>query len=285
MTGTSVGAAIREAGSRLSSVAESGPGEARLLLSKTLARSKEWLHAHPESVIEPEAAQAFERLVARRELGIPLPYLLGEWEFYGRMFTVGEGVLIPRPETELLVDRALEWGMMRNISKPLSVLDVGTGSGCIAVTLAAELPGSDVLAVDVSRQALEVARGNIERHRLRNVRITRSDLLESVRPPPGGFDLVCANLPYIPTAKLADLPVAEFEPRLALDGGPDGLALIRRLFADLPAALAKESLVLVEIEAEQGPAAFALARERFPGARVGLERDLAGHDRLIVIRT
>ncbi len=285
MTGYSVGAAIRNAGNRLAGVAESGPREARLLLGKTLSRTKEWLHAHPEAEVAPENARTFEDLIARRERGYPLPYLLGEWEFYGRVFTVGEGVLIPRPETELLIDRALSWSRLRNLYKPLRILDVGTGSGCIAITLAAELNGSDVLAVDISRQALEITRRNVDRHGLHNVRIAHSDLLESVRSPEGGFDLVCANLPYIPTGSLAALAVSDYEPRLALDGGPDGLSLVRRLLAALPRAMASGGLILLEIEALQGPAALALARGCFPLAKVELIRDLADDDRLIGIQT
>ncbi|HUF38209.1 MAG TPA: peptide chain release factor N(5)-glutamine methyltransferase [Anaerolineales bacterium] len=285
MTAYSVGNAIREAGGRLAGVAESGPFEARLLLGKTLSRSKEWLHANPEAEFAPERAREFENLVIRRARGCPLPYLLGEWAFYGRVFTVREGVLIPRPETELLVDHALAWAQMRNLSKTLKMLDVGTGSGCIAISLAAELPGSDVLGVDISFPALEVARENVERHRLANIRLARSDLLSLVTVPAGGFDLVCANLPYIPSWKLSGLLVADFEPLLALDGGPDGLALIRRLLDSLPGALTPGGLALLEIEAGQGQAVVGLARDRFPGAGIELHRDLAGRDRLVAVQT
>ena len=285
MTAHSVGASIRDAGTRLAEIADSGPHEARLLLGKTLSKSKEWLAAHPEAVIPEPAVEVFDSLVARRAGGYPLPYLLGEWEFYGRLFSVGEGVLIPRPETELLVEYALNWARMRNLSKSLQILDVGTGSGCIAITLGAELPGSQVQAVDISRAALEVARLNLDRHRLGNVRLGHSDLLASTRPPVGGFDLVCANLPYIPTGDLAGLRVAEYEPRVALDGGGDGLALIRRMLAELPGALAAGSLVLLEIEATQGAAAVRLARTRFPNAGVRLIRDLSENDRLVAVQT
>lgn len=281
----SVGAAIREAGVRLAEVADSGPREARLLLGKTLSRPNEWLLAHPEAELAPDLARDFEDLVARRALGYPLPYLLGEWEFYGRMFAVREGVLIPRPETELMIEYAIDWARVRNISRPIRILDVGTGSGCIAVTLAAELPGSEVLAVDISRAALETAQENAERHRITRIRFIRSDLLDSVQRPAGGFDLVCANLPYIPSSTLVGLPVAAFEPRVALDGGPDGLDVIRRLLAGLPPVTAPGGLVLLEIEASQGQPAPALARSCFPGARVELVRDYGGEDRLVVIRT
>jgi release factor glutamine methyltransferase len=285
LTASTVGTSIRDAGTRLADIAESGPHEARLLLGKILARSKEWLVSHPETLIADAAVEAFDSLVDRRADGYPLPYLLGEWEFYGRMFAVDEAVLIPRPETELLIEHALDWAQLRNLANPLRILDVGTGSGCIAATLGAELPGSTVLATDVSRAALEIARANLERHRLANVQLSRSDLLASVRPPAGGFDLVCANLPYIPTAELARLPVAEFEPRLALDGGPDGLALIRRLLADLPDAVAAGGLILLEIEESQGSAVTRLARAGFPSAGVELIRDLSDNDRLVAVQT
>jgi len=285
LTASTVGTSIRDAGTRLADIAESGPHEARLLLGKILARSKEWLASHPETLIADAAVEAFDSLVDRRADGYPLPYLLGQWEFYGRMFAVDEAVLIPRPETELLIEHALDWAQLRNLAKPLRILDVGTGSGCIAVTLGAELPGSTVLATDVSHAALEIARANLGRHRLANVQFSRSDLLASVRPPADGFDLVCANLPYIPTGELARLPVADFEPRLALDGGPDGLALIRRLLADLPDAVATGGLILLEIEESQGPAVTRLARAGFPAARVELVRDYSGNDRLVAVQT
>ncbi len=161
-------------------------------------------------------------------------------------------------------------------------VDVGTGSGCIAITLAAELPDLRVLAVDISLAALQVARGNaVQLGVTERLLCVQADLL----PAGGPYTLVCANLPYIPTAVLASLPVSRHEPRLALDGGPDGLALISRLLRQAPACLAPAAALFLEIEAAQGLAARSLALDSFPHARVDVVKDLAGHDRVLAIYT
>ncbi len=243
----------------------------------------------------------------RLEAGEPLPYLLGHWEFFGLDFIVTPAVLIPRPETELMVEQALRWLQARFGTRDVSacrVVDVGCGSGCVAIALAANfrgLPratsrGLHVTAVDLSPQALEVARRNVERHALAGrVTLVQADMLP---PQPPVFDLICANLPYIPSAKLDDLSVARWEPRSALDGGPDGLALIRRLLQQAAERLAERSpapvfgagggLLLLEIELSQGMAVALLARQAFSrweeqggNVQVDVLPDLAGLDRLV----
>ena len=169
-------------------------------------------------------------------------------------------MLIPRPETELLVERALGW--LRDHPDRRAAADVGTGSGCIAVTLARHTPDLRVAAVDRSPAALDVTRQNARAHGVdARIDFFQADLLGSV---PGPFDLICANLPYIPTADVNDLAVARHEPRLALDGGPDGLDLIHRLLAQLPARLSPGGLALFEIEYRQGQSAAALAQAASP---------------------
>jgi release factor glutamine methyltransferase len=260
--------------------------DAQLLLAKILSRPRSWLAAHPEARLDPQPAAALEAFARRLEGGEPLPYLLGEWEFFGLPFYVTPDVLIPRPETELLVEHAIAW--LRNKSniegRKLNVADIGTGSGCIAISLAVNVPEIRVTAADISPAALEVARRNAARHKVSD-RITflEADLF----PDPllsHSYSLIVANLPYIPTETLHNLPVFGREPTLALDGGADGLALIRRLLAESPAALAPGGAVLLEIEASQGQSAYALAHEVFPKASVKIRRDLSGHDRLIEIR-
>ena len=219
-----------------------------------------------------------------------MAYLVGHKEFYGLDFVVDRRVLIPRPETELLVERAIALGreVLAASHPSLTIADVGTGCGCIAVALAVHLPQARVFATDRSPQALEVARENVRRHGVEDrVRLLCGDLLTPV-PPEVRLDLIVANLPYVSRSELEALPrsVREYEPlETALDGGEDGLALIRRLLGEAPRRLAPGGAVLLEIGATQGPRVAELARRRFPGAEVRVLPDLAGRDRVVEIRT
>jgi release factor glutamine methyltransferase len=212
---------------------------AEVLLAHVLNVSRAYLLAHPERTLAPDEWEAFARLVARSEQGEPLFYLIGEREFYGMPFKVTPAVLIPRPETEGLVDAALEWARSRayRTYTPLVFADIGTGSGCIAVALAVYLPNSRGYATDLSPEALEVAQENAARHGVAS-RLTflQGDLCA---PLPEPVDLLVANLPYVARSEWADLDPAirEYEPILALDGGPDGLDLIRRFLAQAPGYL------------------------------------------------
>jgi release factor glutamine methyltransferase len=243
--------------------------------------------AHPEATLSPEQQTALEAAVARLELGDPLPYVLGHWEFYGLDFVVTPDVLIPRPESELLVETAIHWlqalprSAICDLQSP--VLEVGTGSGCIAISLTVHLPGIRVTAADISPDALEIARANAIRHGVGSrIEFIQADLLDLPLSP---YRLLLANLPYIPTAALQRLDIYGKEPALALDGGPDGLDLIRRLLASAPPFLAPQGRALLEIEASQGQAAKALARRHFPTAEISVLPDLAGRDRLLSIQT
>lgn len=276
-----VSAALAAARSALKGRCDTPSLDAQLLLSAAVCRPRSWLLAHPEAGLSPESAELFEDWLAQRVQGVPLPYLLGEWEFYGRKFHVCPDVLIPRPETELLIEHAVN--RLQTGSRGVRVLDVGTGSGCIAVTLALAYPDAKVLGLDISEQALQTARKNADRYAVRNLQYTESDLLQSL---PSGWetaDLICANLPYIPSATLRSLEVAKYEPLLALDGGENGLDLISRLLQQAVGVLADEGLMLLEIEAGQGKAAVELARRRYPDAHVACRTDLAGHPRLVTI--
>ena len=252
---------------------------ALILLAHVFGKPKTWVLAHPETHLNPDQRARLEHLVSRLQAGEPLPYLLGKQAFYGIDFAVSPDVLIPRPETELLVDKALEW--LNDHPAATKALDVGTGSGCIAITLATRKPRLAVTAVDLSPAALDIARQNAQAHQVSaHIDFQQADLLPSGNET---FDLVCANLPYIPSGKLIEVNTLSFEPTLALDGGADGLVLIRCLLAQLSPRLNHPALVLLETEATLGAETLALAKSTFPQAEVSLWQDLAGLDRLVRI--
>ncbi|MCC7359945.1 MAG: peptide chain release factor N(5)-glutamine methyltransferase [Anaerolineales bacterium] len=249
---------------------------AQALLAAVLGLSRAQLLAHPERMLSAAEQAAFAPALARAAAGEPLAYILGRREFYGLDLEVTPAVLVPRPETERLVELAVA-------RAPRRALDVGTGSGCIAVALAVNAPGVSVMALDVSPAALAVAARNAQRHGVSDrITFAQSDLLAALPPVPA-YDLLCANLPYIDTDELRALPVAAHEPRLALDGGPGGLRLIERLLAQAPPCLAPGAALLLEIGAGQGPRALALAQAAFPGANAAIVPDLAGLDRVLTI--
>lgn len=241
-------------------------------------KPKTWLLTHPEYDLTKDESHTLQQALNRLLQGVPLPHILGQWEFYGRSFIVSPDVLIPRPETEHLVERAL--ALAGPLPRPL-IADVGTGSGAIAVSLAAGLPQAALIATDLSRPALSIARRNAARHAQQAIRFLQADLL---RPLAAKFDLVCANLPYIPTATLRDLEVTRWEPRLALDGGSSGLDLIEQLLLQAKSRLAPSGAILLEIESTLGQQSLALAKSRFPTAKVSLHQDWAQKDRLIEIQ-
>lgn len=253
--------------------------DAQLLLSEILGRTRTWILAHPESELESTSFQTFQRDLARCEAGEALPYVLGWWEFYGRRFQLNPEVLIPRPETELLIEEALAF--LTSYPDRSMVADVGTGCGCIAVTLAAEMPNLNIVATDLEGGALHIARNNAHDHQvLPRVRFVQADLLSPVKAT---FDLICANLPYIPSEDLIDLVVARREPRTALDGGEDGLQVIDRLMAQIQNNLTPRGRILLEIGADQAEAVQTIAQKAMPSSAVKILQDLAGRDRLLVI--
>jgi release factor glutamine methyltransferase len=254
---------------------------AEVLLAQTLGVTRTQALTHPERQLPPAALAQFQDLIARAAHGEPLAYLTGHKEFYGYDFLVDSRVLIPRPETELLIDLVLRHLVTLS---PCQVLDIGTGSGCIAITLALKLPSAQITAVDISPDALALARLNAGRHGISHrVDFIQSDLLSALQLPArraSNFQLLIANLPYVTSRDVAHLA---FEPALALDGGPDGLALLRRLLADAPRVMAPPSGLLLEINDAYGEATLALARAAFPSGHIELHQDLAGLDRILAI--
>lgn len=244
--------------------------EARLLLRHVLGLTLAALEAHPQRKVSAGDTAAFEALVARRAAGEPIAYLIGQREFYGLDFFITPDVLIPREETELLVDLAIA-------ANPQRVLDLGTGSGCVAVAVAKQLPQAQVTAVDASPGALEVARRNAQRHGVK-VRFCQGDWFAPLAA--ARFDLILANPPYVaaadPHLTQGDL---RFEPRGALAAGADGLEAIRRIVADAPAHLASGAALWIEHGHDQAQAlARLLAEAGF--VDIALRRDLAELPRL-----
>ncbi len=255
MAGLAIGDWLNEATEQLSVAGVDEPRlDAELLLCHRLGLTRATLLAHPDRLLSPMETRALAALLARRAGREPLPYILGTREFFGLRLAVDSRVLIPRPETELLVERALWLASRISSSGPLRIADVGTGSGCIAVALAVHLPHALIYATDVSADAMHGVASRI--------RFLWGDLLS---PVPQSVHLIVANLPYIAAQEWEMLPpeVGRFEPRCALDGGPDGLDLVRRLLMQAPAYLLPGGALLLEIGARQGEAVMNLARAAF----------------------
>ena len=275
--------AIRAAAHRLVTVSDTPRLDAEVLLRHVLGLDRTGLYLRLRDPLDPADEAAFTVLVERRTAREPVAYLTGEREFMGLPFVVRPGVLIPRPETELLVEWALVW-LSNRPTASTTVVDVGTGSGAIALSLAAHLPADwagTIVGIDVSATALAVAAVNRSRLGLsERVELVRGDLATWCRP---GVDLLLANLPYLrPDQGTADLAA---EPELALFSGRDGLNLVRRLLTDAPRLLASGGAIGLEIDSAQADAVRAGALAAFPAATVSIRQDLAGHDRLVVVET
>jgi release factor glutamine methyltransferase len=295
------GALLREGAERLSAAGSETPRlDAELLLGHAVGVGRTVVLAHPEAPVGADAARRYRADLERRAAGEPVAYLRGIKEFFGLAFEVDPRALIPRPETERLVELAVA-DVMRRLgavarrpgAAPLRIVDVGTGSGAIAVALAVSLrrrsalDAVEILAVDISPDALDLARENAVGHAVADrIRFAAVDLLPVDGPvhaghPDGVFDLVLANLPYVRRDVIPTLPRAtSFEPVLALDGGPDGLEIIGRLLDRLPDALAADGIALLEIGADQGDAIVACLADHLPGWRCDVEQDLAGLPRV-----
>lgn len=285
-----VASLLEQIADRLRAVTDSPDLDAQVLLAHILGKPRTWLAAHPETPLSGPELDSARQALSALEAGTPLPYILGHWEFFGLDFKVTPDVLIPRPETELLVECGIAW--LEASPKRRTVADIGTGSGAIAVSIAMLMPDARILATDISRAALEVAKHNAQKFNLQDrIAFVECDLLPESKVEsqwsnlrPLTLDLICANLPYIPTGTLHGLPIYGREPTLALDGGSDGLDLIRRLLDVAPEWLAPQGLILLEIEAGQGTAAVSLAYDFFDNATINLRRDLAGNERMVAIR-
>jgi len=276
---------LSELTSRFAQFSDTPALDASVLLAHVISKPRTWVLAHPELTLTDEQQDHLHNSLEQLGAGTPFPYVLGHWEFFGMDFDITPDVLIPRPETELLVEKAIAW--LQESSVRRTVADIGTGSGAIAISIAANVPDANILATDISQRALSVARKNAKKFSVdHHIEFVECDLLPGkpeLFTTEQHLDLICANLPYIPTNTLLKLPVYKREPSLALDGGEDGLHLIRRLLEVAPAWLAPNSMILLEIEATTGLQALNLAYDMFSEAEIHLHRDLTGNDRLLEI--
>ncbi len=259
--------------------------DAQVLLAHCIQKPRTWLMAHPEYALTKKEQDQLTDALEKLSAGEPLPYVLGKWEFFGLEFEITNDVLIPRPETELLVEKAIAW--LRASPERRTVADIGTGSGTIATSIAMHILDARILATDISFDALKVAQHNARKfHVQQRVDFLQCDLLPQHIEPLSTdrhFDLICANLPYIPTDTLHQLPIYGKEPTLALDGGVDGLDIYRRLFKLAPNWLAPRGMLLLEIESTLGVKALSLAYDSFSDVTIHMHQDLAGRDRLLEI--
>ena len=288
---------------------EDAPLEAELLLMHLLGIDRAHLYVRLEDEFLPNEEQALDQLIDRRLSHEPLAYIIGHREFYGQDFYVAPGVLIPRAESELLVEEALDYVESHfpdkthrskrdekveksgkelptehkspAVEKYEKIAEIGTGSGAIAISLALRLPRATVYATDVSPRALEIARVNCEKHGVQDrVQLLEGDLLNPLREP---VDIIIANLPYIRDEEIAELSaeIRMYEPVVALAGGRDGLDKVRQLLVDAPQKLRPGGIVLIEIGPTQGEVLTSWARGLFPAARIALAHDLSGRARVL----
>ncbi len=247
-----------------------------LLLRHTLNISQTQLYIDINQELSPEQEKAFWHLVKRRLNGEPTVYITGHREFYGLDFYVDPNVLIPRPESELLVEKALK---LAQHQPGVTIAEIGTGCGAIAISLALNLPQAKIYATDISAPALKVARANCQKHGVTNrVHLLLGDMLDSLPQP---VDLILANLPYVKESELpTQFPVSS-EPRLALNGGPDGLERIRQLCHQLNGKLRPRGSLLLEIGQGQETAVTTFLSSLFPSSEIEVTPDLSGIDRVV----
>ena len=255
--------------------------DATLLLGEALNRDRSFMIAHPEHSVAANQLQKFREFIARRASGEPLQYITGHQEFFKLDFEVTPDVLIPRPETEVIVEVALE---ILRPDQSARLLDIGAGSGCLAISILKELTNARAVAIDISESALKVALRNAERHGVMDrLRVIESDLFSAMASD-DMFDLLVSNPPYVPEAELKSLqPEVQYEPAAALAGGADGLATIRRILRDAPPFLCAGGYLIFEIGFGQSESI-----ETLVGARdwqmIEIRRDLQGIPRTVVVR-
>lgn len=253
--------------------------DAEVLLAHILSVDRAFLHGHPERPLTAPERQRFHRLIARRRQHEPIAYLTGRREFYGHTLQVTPAVLIPRPETELLVEVALDW--LGGHPAARRVIDLGTGSGAIAIAIAKAVPRVRVTAIDIAAAAVALAQRNVAAQRVASrVTVRRANLLAGAAPA----DLIVANLPYLSEARRRSAdPELDYEPEVALASGADGLDAIRRALPQASTVIRPGGCLIFECDPPQARRIERMAQRTWPAARVTIHRDLAGHNRAVKI--
>ncbi|GMQ78037.1 MAG: peptide chain release factor N(5)-glutamine methyltransferase [Anaerolineae bacterium] len=260
--------------------------DARLLLEYVTQANYSQLIAHPEKELNHSERRVYQELLLRAAAHEPIPYLLGSAPFYGSDFIVNPAVLIPRPETELIIDSVVDWARKNiNESDNFYIVDVGTGSGCIAITLAGIFPNAQIEAIDISADSLEVAKANAIKYQVcHRINFLHGDLLIPITSNP---NLIVANLPYVADDEWStlDQSVRLFEPEIALRGGSDGVDMIEDLLVQARDRLAPGGGIFLEIGWQQGPMVLQVATSLFPRATIRVRADLSNKDRIVTIET
>ena len=272
---TMIRSALRAATSALAGF-QTSDLDAQVLLAHALQVERATLLAYGERQLDAEQYARFQAMLGRRAAGEPVAYIIGSKSFYDLELTVTPEVLIPRPETELLLEEALRLAALTPAGR---AADIGTGSGALAVTFARHMPGNRVYATDISEKALKIARENARRHKV-HIEFLQGNLAQPLVERGVLVDLVMANLPYIATDELDSLAVSKYEPAIALDGGIDGLCCIRRALGQLPPLCREGAWVLLEIGADQADKVCRLVGE-IANARCDVLQDYAGLDRIV----
>jgi len=253
--------------------------EIELILAHVLKKPREYIIAHPEHELTKLQIANCKLQIAKRLKGLPIAYITGHKEFYGLDFFVNKNVLIPRPETEFMVDEALR--LATHSSQPITLIDVGTGSGCIVITLAKNLSNSKFIGIDISSQALLVARKNAKFHSVnKKIKFLRGSLLSPLKIQNSKL-IILANLPYLTPSQIKDSPTIKYEPKSALSAGSDGLKYYRQLFKRIKDL--RDAHVLCEIDPGQTKKIKQLVKCELPEAAFQIKKDLSGLNRLVVI--
>jgi len=260
--------------------------DAEVILAHFLKKPREYLLAHSEKTLKAIEHKKYSMLIARRAKYEPVAYLTGNKEFYGLAIKVNNRVLIPRPETELLVDEIIALALSK--SPKMTILDIGTGSGCIALSLAKNLPQARIWALDASADALNLAKNNAKALRLK-ISFIKSDLLENVKSALIKDAILAVNLPYLDKREIKNFPPEikqglKFEPQEALYALKRGTALYEKLFKQINASKSKPSILIAEIGSHNWRDFLRLAKKYFPASKITIKKDLAGRPRILTIK-
>ena len=280
---------ISEYSDKLKKTSSSPTLDIELLLAKALNKPKEYLYEYPEKNLSTFQFNKFSKLFKRRLKGEPVAYLLGHKEFYGLNFKVNKNVLIPRPETEILVEEVLNF--IKN-NRTRLILEIGVGSGAIIIVLAKNIKKTEFIATDISAKALNIAKQNAKLHKVK-IKFLKGNLLEPLIPIPNSQllipnSIITANLPYLDRKEENLLPSSntiglKFEPKIAYDGGPDGLKYFRQFFAQIQKHNLKPKAIFLEIGYKQALPIKNLAKQALPRYKFKIKKDLCGFDRVIII--